>query len=96
MPIPKTVVTLPPSQSTRQAFQDMRSARRAALAHAITEAEGLATTAARLAGALQEALEVGTVPALGPQLNYITGAHARLLKDCGVIEHLIRQQPKGG
>ena len=48
----------------------------------------VAGTAAKIAEAANEVLDKGGTLNVQPQLAFITGAHARMLKDQGVVEHL--------
>lgn len=66
----------------------MRAQHRKRLEQVRDEVTGLAGTAAKMASAINEVLSQGGTVNLQPQLNFITGAHARLLKDIGVVEHL--------
>lgn len=59
-----------------------------ALKHALEEAEGIAGNASLIAHAIAEAQANGGQISVQNQINYLTGAFARLLKDLGVVEHL--------
>lgn len=52
------------------------------------DAISLAGNAAKIAEAMTEVLEQGGIVNVQPQINFMTGAQARFLKDYGVIEHL--------
>jgi len=49
---------------------------------------GVAGTAAKISQAMVQALEQGGTVNIQPQIQFLTGAYARILKDFGVVEHL--------
>jgi len=51
----------------------------------------LAGTAAKIAQAINQTLDQGGTVNIQPQLAFITGAHARIAKDVGVVEFLQQQ-----
>jgi len=58
------------------------------LEHIVRDAAALAAAARKIAEAAAETIAGGGQLQVQPQINALTGAHARLLKDWGVIEHL--------
>lgn len=52
------------------------------------EAEGLAQTSARIAGACAQAEALSERLDIQPQVQFLVGALARVQKDWGVVEHL--------
>lgn len=52
------------------------------------EAIALASAAARISQAAQQSLERGGILSIQPQVAFVTGAQARMMKDWGVVEHL--------
>lgn len=88
-------VTRPPSgfASARQAVQShaaIAAELQTALKNSLGEAEGIAFNATLIANAIAEAQANGGQIQVQGQINYLTGAMARLLKDLGVVEHLQR------
>lgn len=47
----------------------------------------MAGTAAKIAEACEQVLALGGVLVVDPQVAFLTGAHARILKDYGVVGH---------
>jgi len=78
-------------------FSHIQAVHRTRLEQVRNEATSLAGNAARIAQAINQVLEKGGQVNIQPQMNFITGAYARMLKDLGVIEQLqsqgVRQRP---
>lgn len=76
----------------------MRAEHKTALQHVASEAAAIAGAAGRIVVTAQEALERGGDVSIQSQVQFLTGAYARLIKDLGVVEHLQKHgaaRPKG-
>ena len=82
-----SAVTLFPSESV----VTMRSRHRQALLNLIEQAAAISQAAALITDKANETLHRGGAVSVQQQLNFITGAHARLVKDWGLIEYLQQQ-----
>lgn len=69
-------------------MDSLRIQRRTRLRAIAREAEALAQTAYKLHQAAQEAEQRGASLDVQHYMAFLTGAHARVLKDWGVVEHL--------
>lgn len=67
---------------------DVQALHRARIETIRNEAIALGGTVSKIAAALTQALEKGGAANIQPQIAYLTGAHARMLKDWGVVEQL--------
>lgn len=56
------------------------------------EAQSMAGALTTIANVINETLDKGGVVNIQAQLNFITGAHARITKDYGVVEYLQQMQ----
>lgn len=72
-------------------FSGLQATLRTRLEQMKKDAESTAGTAQKAAQAIAEILEKGGTLDIQPQMNFLTGAHARMVKDYGVIEFLLRQ-----
>lgn len=66
----------------------MKTELNAAMDHVVAEAEGIAGAATKIVQKIEEVRQQGGVLNIQPQIMYLTGAMARMLKDIGVAEHL--------
>lgn len=66
----------------------MQAAHRKRIEAIRDEAIQVAGTAAKIAAAMTQVLERGGAVSVQPQLAFLTGAHARMAKDVGVLEFL--------
>lgn len=69
----------------------MRANHRKRLEAIRNDAISLAGTAAKIAEAITQVLEKGGGVSIQPQMSFLTGAHARMSKDQGVVEFLQQQ-----
>jgi hypothetical protein len=72
--------------------QQLRADHKRKVTVVATEAANIADCAQRVANAADEARESGDHLNIQPQIGYLTGALARLIKDWGVVEHLQKFQ----
>lgn len=75
---------------TAAARQSIRADLTDRLRHIAQDAEAFAACAEKLGQMAEEAAKNGTAVILQPQVQFLTGALARLQKDWGVVEHLQR------
>lgn len=66
----------------------MKAELNGAMNNVLTEAEGIAGAATKIAQKIQEIRDRGGMLNIQPQIMYLTGAMARMMKDLGVVEHL--------
>lgn len=66
----------------------MKAELNGAMNNVLTEAEGIAGAATKIAQKIQEIRQQGGLLNIQPQIMYLTGAMARMMKDLGVAEHL--------
>lgn len=67
---------------------DLKAIHRTRLETMRGDADAIAGTALRLAQAIQEVLDTGGTVKVQPQINFLTGAVLRMVKDWGVVEQL--------
>lgn len=79
---PPTIHREPESKVT------MRAEHKTALHNIADEAARIALTATRIVQAVQELQSRGGALSIQPQVNFLTGAHIRLVKDWSIVEHL--------
>jgi len=66
----------------------MRAEHKASLGNVATEAAAIAGAAAKIVQSAHEALANGGAIQIQPQIAFLNGSLARLIKDWGVVEHL--------
>lgn len=66
----------------------MQAQHRVRLQQIQNEALSLAGTATKIAQEINQVLDRGGMAHIQPQMQYLTGAYARMSKDWGVVEHL--------
>lgn len=85
------VVRTPAQNTPAENRISMRAVHRQKLRDLQSEAEAVAGTMTRLAGVIREILDNGGTLQTQGQVNFFTGAHARILKDIGIVEYLQSQ-----
>lgn len=66
----------------------MRAELQGSMRNVAQEAEGIARAAIKIANMIEETATKGGTVQIQPQVVYLTGAMARMMKDLGVVEHL--------
>jgi hypothetical protein len=82
----------PPSRAFAERRQQLRGEHRRQLGTIGHGAASIADCAQRIAHAADEAISTGDILSVQSQINFLTGAFARLLKDWGVVEHMQKFQ----
>ena len=82
----------PQGRAFAERRQQLRADHKRKVTVVATEAANIADCAQRVAAAADEARENGNLLSIQPQIGYLTGALARLIKDWGVVEHLQKFQ----
>lgn len=73
-----------------EARLSMKAELNGAMNNVLTEAESIAGAATKIVQKIQEIRQQGGMLNIQPQIMFLTGAMARMMKDLGVAEHLQR------